>query len=157
MNWPSFLKLNKEHITSHLQYKHSGTFANRKYEELSYPKNPKMCDPTVVTLLKMQPHYSQSSHKNATPSSGTSPLASYKEVPLPPGTRDKIICYDCQATSLVKPAETLACDWLNTNERRQMMTSIITLPRTIYRRNIKSIGTLRHVLRILQTTINDSL
>ena len=28
MNWPIF----------HLQYKHSGTFANRKYEELSYPK-----------------------------------------------------------------------------------------------------------------------
>ena len=28
---------------------------------------------------------------------------------------------------------------------------------TIYRRNIKSTRTLRHVLRILQTTINDSL
>ena len=24
-------------------YKHSGTFANRKYEELSYPQNQKMC------------------------------------------------------------------------------------------------------------------
>ena len=56
-----------------------------------------MCDPIVVTLLKMQPHYSQSSPENATPSSGASPLASYKEVPLP-GTRDKIICCDCQAT-----------------------------------------------------------
>ena len=32
---------------------HSGTFANRKYEELSCPKNLKMCDPIVVTLLKM--------------------------------------------------------------------------------------------------------
>ena len=33
----------------------------------------------------MRPHYSQSSHENATPSSGTFPLASYKEVqPLPP-------------------------------------------------------------------------
>ena len=30
----------------------------------------------------MPPHYSQSSHENATPSSGTSPLASYEEVPL---------------------------------------------------------------------------
>ena len=39
------------------QYKHSGTFANRKYEELSYPKNPKMCDPILVTLLKMRPYY----------------------------------------------------------------------------------------------------
>ena len=63
--------------------KNSGTFANSKYEELSYPKNQKMCDPVLVTLLKMRPHYSQSSRENATPSSGTSPLASYKEVTLP--------------------------------------------------------------------------
>ena len=48
-----------------------------------YPKNPKMCDAILVTLLKMQRHYSQSSRENATPSSGTSPLASYKEVPPP--------------------------------------------------------------------------
>ena len=48
------------------------------------PKNPKMCDPILVTLLKMRPHYSQSSRENATPSSGTCPLASYKEVPSPP-------------------------------------------------------------------------
>ena len=48
------------------------------------PKNPKMCDPILVTLSKMRPHYSQSSRENATPSSGTSPLASYKEVPHPP-------------------------------------------------------------------------
>ena len=32
----------------------------------------------------MRPHYSQSSRENATPSSGTCPLASYKEVPSPP-------------------------------------------------------------------------
>ena len=56
--------------TFHLQYKHSGTFANRKYEELSYPKIKKMCDPI-----------SSNSIENATPSSGTSPLASYREVP----------------------------------------------------------------------------
>ena len=48
------------------------------------PKNPKMCDPILVTLLKMRPHYNHSSHENATPSSGTSPLACYKEVPSPP-------------------------------------------------------------------------
>ena len=64
--------------------KHSDTFANRKYEELSYPKNQIMCDPILVTLLKMRPHYSHSSRENATPSSGTSPLASYEEVPPPP-------------------------------------------------------------------------
>ena len=31
----------------------------------------------------MQPHYSQSSREKATPSSGTSTLAAYKEVPPP--------------------------------------------------------------------------
>ena len=40
-----------------------------------------MCDAILVTPLKMQPHYSQSSRENATPSSGTSPLASHKEGP----------------------------------------------------------------------------
>ena len=65
----------------HLQYKHSGKFANRKYKELSFPQNPKMWDPILGTLLKMQPHYSQSSRENATPPSGTSPLSSYEEVP----------------------------------------------------------------------------
>ena len=30
--------------------KHSGTFANCKYEELPYPKNQKMCDAILVTL-----------------------------------------------------------------------------------------------------------
>ena len=43
----------------YLQYKHSGTFANL----------PKMSEPILVTLLKMLPHSSQSSRKNATPSS----------------------------------------------------------------------------------------
>ena len=43
-----------------------------------------MCDPILVTVLKMKPYYSQPSRENATPSSGTSPLASYKEVPPPP-------------------------------------------------------------------------
>ena len=80
MNWRIF-RLNEEHFTFHLQYKHPGTFANRKYEELSYPKKPKMYDPILVTLLKMRPHCSQFNRENATPSSGTSPLASYKEVP----------------------------------------------------------------------------
>ena len=47
------------------------------------PKNPKMCNPILVTLMKMRPHYSQFSHENATQSGGTSPLASYKEVPPP--------------------------------------------------------------------------
>ena len=78
-----YLILNEEHFTFYLQYKHSGTFASRKYEELSYHKNNKMCEPILETLLKMLPHYSQSSRENATPSGGTSPITSYKEVPLP--------------------------------------------------------------------------
>ena len=60
MNWP-FFRLNDEHFTFHLQYKHSGTFANRKYEE------QKMREPILVTLLKIRPHYSQSTRENATP------------------------------------------------------------------------------------------
>ena len=47
-------------------YKYSDTFVNRKYEQLSYPKNPKMWDPILVTLLKMRPH-SSNSIENATP------------------------------------------------------------------------------------------
>ena len=39
-----------------------------------------MSDAILVTLLKMQLHYSQSSSENATPSGCTSPSASYKEV-----------------------------------------------------------------------------
>ena len=82
MNLPIF-RLNEEHFTFLLQYKHSKTLANRKYGELSYPKNPKICDPILVTLLEMRPYYSQSSRENVTPSSGISPLASYKAVPSP--------------------------------------------------------------------------
>ena len=55
MNWPIF-KLNEEHFTFHLQYKHSGTFANRKYEELSYPQKSE----------NVRPH-SSNSIENATP------------------------------------------------------------------------------------------
>ena len=46
-------KLKEQLFTFHKQYKHPGTFANRKYEKLSYPKNQEMCDPILVTLLKM--------------------------------------------------------------------------------------------------------
>ena len=43
--------------TFQLHYKHSGTFASCKCEELSYPKNPKMCDPIIVNpVVKMRPY-----------------------------------------------------------------------------------------------------
>ena len=42
-----------------------------------------MCEPILVTLLKMRPQYSQYSRENATPSSGATPQASYKDVHLP--------------------------------------------------------------------------
>ena len=47
--------------------------------------NPKSKNlrPHSRNLLKMRPHYSQSSHENATPFSGTSLLASCKGVPQP--------------------------------------------------------------------------
>ena len=52
----NYLILNEEHFTFHLQYKHSGTFANRKYEELSYPQKSE----------NVRPH-SSNSIENATP------------------------------------------------------------------------------------------
>ena len=82
MNWPCF-RLNEEHFTFHLQYKHFGPFANRKYEELSYPKKAENVRSHSSNSLKMRPHYSQSSRENATPSSGKSSLASYQKVPPP--------------------------------------------------------------------------
>ena len=42
-----------------------------------------MSDPILAILLKMQPHYSPSSREKAALTSGTSLVASYKEVPLP--------------------------------------------------------------------------
>ena len=68
--------------------------------------------PIVVTLLKMQPHYSQSSRENATASSGTSPLASYKEEPPSPlpGQGTRSYAATARLLTLVKPAETFACN-----------------------------------------------
>ena len=57
-------------------------FASCKYEEQSYPEKSENLRPHSSNSTENQPHYSQSSRENATPSSGTSPLASYKEVPL---------------------------------------------------------------------------
>ena len=37
------------------------------YLFFSYPKNPKMCHPILVTLRKMQPHSSQSSREKRDP------------------------------------------------------------------------------------------
>ena len=54
MNWPTF-ELNEEHLTFHLQCKHSGTFANRKYEELSYPKKSENFRPILVTTENATP------------------------------------------------------------------------------------------------------
>ena len=72
--WVYAARLNEEQFTFQLQYKHSGTFANRKYGELFNLKKSE----------NVRPHFSQSSRENATPYFGTSPLASYKEV-LPLG------------------------------------------------------------------------
>ena len=43
------LYIDEEHFAfhPHLQNKHSGMFGNRKYEELSYPKNQEMCYPKL--------------------------------------------------------------------------------------------------------------
>ena len=80
INWPISVRLNEEHFTFtfHLQYKHCGTFANRKYEELSYPQKSGNVRPHPGNSIE-----NTTSRENATPSSGTSPLASHKEVAPP--------------------------------------------------------------------------
>ena len=62
---------------------------------------------------------------------------------------------DCSENAVKNSAVKLPLP--NTNELQEMVMSTITLLNTIYRRNVKSTGTLRHVLCFLQTTINDSL
>ena len=60
-------------------------------EELSYPKTQKMSDHILVTLLKTQPHYGQSTQSwTRNPAQRHIPLASYKEVPLLPGNQDVV-------------------------------------------------------------------
>ena len=57
----------EEHFNFHLQDEHySRTFANRKYEELSYPRKSEMCDPILITIENAT-RFSQSSRENATP------------------------------------------------------------------------------------------
>ena len=76
----------KSTLHFHPQSKHCVTFASRKYEELRYPKNQKMCNPILITLLKMGPHDSQSSRENVIPSSGTSPTKYPPSPPLGPSS-----------------------------------------------------------------------
>ena len=71
-----------------------------------------MCDPILVTLLKMQPHYSQSSRENATPSSGTSPVDSYKEVPPPPPPPGHEI-----SLNLITDGTSINLDWVQAHIR----------------------------------------
>ena len=62
MNWP-FFRLNEEHFTFYLQYKHSGTFANGKYEELSYPKKAENVRPHYRhPVVKMWPYPAANPH-----------------------------------------------------------------------------------------------
>ena len=43
-----FFRLNEEDFTVYLQYKHSGTFAHRKYEKKSYHKKSENVRPLVI-------------------------------------------------------------------------------------------------------------
>ena len=53
----------------------SGTFANHKYGELSYPKNPEMCDPIIVNpVVKKRPHPAAHPHQPLIRKFPTSPL-----------------------------------------------------------------------------------
>ena len=79
LTWASCNKL--AHLLNLMRLK-SFYFEIPSYLNFVTLKLPKMCDPILLTVMKMQPHFSQSSRGNATPSSGTSPLAYYQEVPF---------------------------------------------------------------------------
>ena len=71
-----------------------------------------------------------------------------------------IKCCDCQTTYIGETGRNLSTrltEHSQTSDEKSKATSTIIFLNTIYRRNIKSSMTLRHALRILQTTINDSL
>ena len=64
--------MNEEHFTFHLQYKYPDTFANRKYEQLSYPQKNEERErnsyqsQNLVHEENVRPH-SSNSFENATP------------------------------------------------------------------------------------------
>ena len=62
------------------QIKHPSSVIQREIK-WRYPINSLTTIRKCTTLLKMQPHDTQSTRENVTPSSGTSLLAPYKEYP----------------------------------------------------------------------------
>ena len=58
-------------------------FISLQYPNFLTPKILKMCDPILVTLIKMQPHNSQFSREGETPFNDTPSFAYYQEVPPP--------------------------------------------------------------------------
>ena len=68
-------------------------FANRKYEELSYPQKSENVRPIIlVTLLKMRPHYGQSSSENSTPIQWHIPISLLQgSTPPTPGTGELFV------------------------------------------------------------------
>ena len=71
MSWPIF----------HLQYKHSGMFANRKYEEQSYPQKSGNVRPHSSNSIENANPLESILYWKCDPIQGHIPLASYKEVP----------------------------------------------------------------------------
>ena len=71
-----------------------------------------MCEPILVTLLKMRPHDNQSSLKNATTYSATSSFAFYKEVPPQEIDALKKCCLVWDSHSCSRCTETLNI-WIN--------------------------------------------
>ena len=72
----TIFRLNEEHFTCHL----STNILVRLLTVNTKNESQKMRYPILVTVLKMRPRYSQSTRENPTPTSGTSPWASYKQV-----------------------------------------------------------------------------
>ena len=83
-------------------------------------------------------------HTNRLPPALQRLLASFKDKGRPEhrqGAGYKINTVTARPLKLVTPAETLACDLLNTGKQQEMMMSTILLLNTIYRQKIKLTGT----------------
>ena len=95
-----------------------------------------MCDPILVTLLKMRPHDNQSSLKNATTYSGTSSFAFYKEVAPQEIDALKKCCLVWDSHSCTRCTETFNI-WINIWSLSAENFSRRTIPWESHSREVK--------------------
>ena len=79
----------------------------------------------------MRPYDSQSSRENATPSSGTSPLASFKEV-YPPGVQGHVACQNFTLRGYVSPSSKVQKRSFRVLKKRRCLCRCFTIVFVIF-------------------------